>query len=464
MVKCFLNVSKDEQTAAAAGARRRSREALEVPRAATSTTERCGRSTRRRTRRRSARPPPSDAPVVRRAGRPQLGAQPGGGEDPAATICEQIDPQLPPPEDGLDGRAGRVNVVDVSRAGGALRNVKSRCHVRDRAHLPRRCARSRSRRDPDGHGARRWHRPDGRGQRRSPPADAVSWPSTASPSCAPGATTRWHGTLRIGAGDHLRRDRRTSRSAPWVPALAQAARTVGSPQIRNAATIGGNLGTCSPAGDGLPVLAALEAVVDLASVGGRPRRAVRRVHGRGRSAPCCQPGELITGDHGAGARRAGRATRKVGVRNAMVIAMASACARSSTAPGRAARWRSGRSARRSCAAPEAEALAWPSTSTSSAGRRRRRRCVAASSARRPRAAARARSTTTGPRPPTAVMPSACSPADCCGGRSPHDVTTSASRLGRQPGLHAARQRRAPRGRATRGWARACCTCCASGSG
>jgi CO/xanthine dehydrogenase FAD-binding subunit len=51
--------------------------------------------------------------------------------------------------------------------------------------------------------------------------------------------------------------------AELVPALAQAARTVGSPQIRNAATLGGNLGTASPAGDSLPVLAALGATVRL---------------------------------------------------------------------------------------------------------------------------------------------------------------------------------------------------------
>ena len=57
--------------------------------------------------------------------------------------------------------------------------------------------------------------------------------------------------------------------ATMVPALAQAARTVGSPQIRNAGTLGGNLGTCSPAGDGLPVLSALDAVVELASAKGR---------------------------------------------------------------------------------------------------------------------------------------------------------------------------------------------------
>src|SRR5882724_2038959 len=53
-----------------------------------------------------------------------------------------------------------------------------------------------------------------------------------------------------------------------APALAQAARTVGSPQIRNAGTIGGNLGTASPAGDTLPVLVALDATVGLASRAG----------------------------------------------------------------------------------------------------------------------------------------------------------------------------------------------------
>jgi CO/xanthine dehydrogenase FAD-binding subunit len=54
-------------------------------------------------------------------------------------------------------------------------------------------------------------------------------------------------------------------------ALQEAARTIGSPQIRNAATIGGNLGTCSPAGDALPVLAALDATVVLRSKNGERR-------------------------------------------------------------------------------------------------------------------------------------------------------------------------------------------------
>src|SRR3990170_8781474 len=60
----------------------------------------------------------------------------------------------------------------------------------------------------------------------------------------------------IGAGVTYRR----LETGP-IPALAQAARTVGSPQIRNAGTIGGNLGTASPAGDSLPVLAALDAEI-----------------------------------------------------------------------------------------------------------------------------------------------------------------------------------------------------------
>src|SRR5436305_11902196 len=47
--------------------------------------------------------------------------------------------------------------------------------------------------------------------------------------------------------------------------LVQASRSVGSPQIRNRGTVGGNRGTASPAGDALPVLAAYDAEVVLRS-------------------------------------------------------------------------------------------------------------------------------------------------------------------------------------------------------
>ena len=75
------------------------------------------------------------------------------------------------------------------------------------------------------------------------------------------------GDITIGAGVTFAR-LATGELATLFPALAMAARTVGSSQIRNAATIGGNLGTGSPAGDSLPVLAALEARIVLQSSAG----------------------------------------------------------------------------------------------------------------------------------------------------------------------------------------------------
>jgi len=111
--------------------------------------------------------------------------------------------------------------------------------------------------------------------------------------------------------------------ATMVPALAQAARTVGSPQIRSAATIGGNLGTCSPAGDGLPVLSALEAVVHLAAAGGT-RDVPFASFATGPKRTVLRPGELITGVT-VPLLTGYQGYSKVGVRNAMVIATASAC-------------------------------------------------------------------------------------------------------------------------------------------
>ena len=96
--------------------------------------------------------------------------------------------------------------------------------------------------------------------------------------------------------------------AALAPALAQAARTVGSPQIRNAGTIGGNLGTASPAGDTLPVLAALDAAVELVSVTGRrtPSRSPSYCVGPKRTAR--DAGELIAAVTHPRRRRARRST------------------------------------------------------------------------------------------------------------------------------------------------------------
>jgi CO/xanthine dehydrogenase FAD-binding subunit len=80
--------------------------------------------------------------------------------------------------------------------------------------------------------------------------------------------SRENGALRLGASLTYAEAMRDELAAQ-LPALAEASRTVGSPQIRSRGTIGGNLGTASPAGDALPPLLVEGAEVELASVRGR---------------------------------------------------------------------------------------------------------------------------------------------------------------------------------------------------
>lgn len=130
------------------------------------------------------------------------------------------------------------------------------------------------------------------------------------------------GSVFIGAAV-VYADMEKGELAGLVPALAEAARTVGSPQIRSAGTLGGNLGTCSPAGDGLPVLAALDAVVHLSSaVGDRAVPFAEFMTGPKRNDR--RPGEIITGVT-VPVADGFQGYAKVGVRNAMVISIASAC-------------------------------------------------------------------------------------------------------------------------------------------
>lgn len=130
------------------------------------------------------------------------------------------------------------------------------------------------------------------------------------------------GTLRLGAGVTFTTMLGEPESS-FAPALAEAARTVGSPQIRNAATLGGNLGTCSPAGDALPVLCALDARVEVASIAGRRTLTIHEfMVGVKRTA--LMPGELVVTV--ALPRLDGwQGFAKVGTRNAMVISVVSAC-------------------------------------------------------------------------------------------------------------------------------------------
>ena len=130
------------------------------------------------------------------------------------------------------------------------------------------------------------------------------------------------GTVWLGAGLTYTEMQQPAFAA-LLPALADAARTVGSPQIRNAGTIGGNLGTASPAGDGLPALVALDAVVTLASATGRRDVSIHEyLVGVKRTAR--RPDELVLGAT-VPVLDGWQGFAKVGVRNAMVIATASVC-------------------------------------------------------------------------------------------------------------------------------------------
>jgi CO/xanthine dehydrogenase FAD-binding subunit len=131
------------------------------------------------------------------------------------------------------------------------------------------------------------------------------------------------GTLTLGASVTYR-ELCEEPLVSLAPALAEAARTVGSPQIRNAGTLAGNLATCSPAGDGLPVLAAFDADVTLAS-----SRGIRTIPVRefmvGVKRTAIEPGEMIVEITLPIVTDGWQGYAKVGVRNAMVIAVASAC-------------------------------------------------------------------------------------------------------------------------------------------
>ena len=126
-----------------------------------------------------------------------------------------------------------------------------------------------------------------------------------------------NGRIRMGA---LVTYTRMLRDDAGSAALREAARTVGSPQIRNAGTLGGNLGTASPAGDTLPVLAALDATVVLRSRAGE-RRMRFGDYMTGPKTSVRRPDEIVVAAEWDDAGPA-QTFMKVGTRNAMVIAVA----------------------------------------------------------------------------------------------------------------------------------------------
>src|SRR6266508_1446325 len=132
---------------------------------------------------------------------------------------------------------------------------------------------------------------------------------------------REDGNLFLGAGLTYTR---ALHELPEMRALAQASRSVGSPQIRNRGTIGGNLGTASPAGDAVPVLVAHDGEVVLGAAGDRTRSVSWNEFFLGPKRNAMAPDELILGAQWRDARGP-QSFSKVGTRNAMVIAVANLC-------------------------------------------------------------------------------------------------------------------------------------------
>jgi CO/xanthine dehydrogenase FAD-binding subunit len=132
--------------------------------------------------------------------------------------------------------------------------------------------------------------------------------------------SRDNGTLRLGSGLTFT-EAMQAPLADAFPALAEASRTVGSPQIRNRATIGGNLGTASPAGDALPPFLIEGAEVEVASVHGTRVLALADFL-LGPKKNALREDELILAVRlqPSGAQQT---FMKVGPRNAMVIAVVS---------------------------------------------------------------------------------------------------------------------------------------------
>ncbi|MDQ3096946.1 MAG: FAD binding domain-containing protein [Chloroflexota bacterium] len=126
-----------------------------------------------------------------------------------------------------------------------------------------------------------------------------------------------NGRIRVGAGVTYTR---LLADDTGSAALREASRSVGSPQIRNAGTIGGNIATSSPAGDLLPVLAALGATIVVRSLRGE-RRVPFAEWMTGPKRNACARDELVIAAEWEGAGPA-QTFMKAGSRNAMVISIA----------------------------------------------------------------------------------------------------------------------------------------------
>src|ERR671934_573064 len=131
--------------------------------------------------------------------------------------------------------------------------------------------------------------------------------------------SRTNGRLELGAGLTYAEAMREP-LAGALPALAEASRTVGGPQIRNRGTIGGNLATASPAGDALPPLLVSGAEVQLVSMRGERRLPLEAFLLGPKRCDLAEDELILAVEVEPGGSQT---FMKVGPRNAMVIAVVS---------------------------------------------------------------------------------------------------------------------------------------------
>ncbi len=257
--------------------------------------------------------------------------------------------------------------------------------------------------------------------------------------------------VRIGAG--VTYAQVESDLATLLPGLAMASRTVGSPQIRNRGTVAGNLGSASPAGDAHPPLLAAGGRVEVESrarrQAGADGRLLRRREALRSRARRADPRRARAGRRRAPAVRQDRHPQRDGDRGGILRARAAPGSRAGSAPASARRPRPRARRRRRGAARRRARLGQPR-----AGRYRPSYAVSASWSPRPPT----RSTTSAAPRPTAGTPLACSPPAPPPGPG---TTTEPGRRHEGSTLHG--ERRGARRRRGVGRARACSTCCASGS-
>ena len=210
--------------------------------------------------------------------------------------------------------------------------------------------------------------------------------------------------VELGALTTYTEIRRSPICREHLPALVEAAATIGAAQIQNRGTLGGNVMNASPAGDTLPVLLALDAVLVVGGAGGEREVAARRVLAVVPHGPPPAPTSSCSGSGSRSGTDREQRFRKVGTRRAQAISKVVA----------AAAWRgtdalAGRPDRARVRGGDADPRRARPRPRSRAGRATSRPSMPPSTRSAPRST---RSTTSGRRPPTAARPPAASSAAC----------------------------------------------------